>query len=75
MKIEIDPEKFALALLQKEKDTSMTNEKFVKENLLLYLEAIFTVLEFNKLENQQFKSMKEDEIRNILSEILGARIN
>lgn len=50
-------------------------EKFVKENLLLYLEAIFTVLEFNKFENQQFKNMKEDEIRNILSKILGARIN
>ncbi|MDF2858541.1 MAG: hypothetical protein K0Q87_4392 [Neobacillus sp.] len=75
MKIEIDPEKFALALLQKEKEPSMTNEKFVKENLLLYLEAIFVVSEFNKLESQQFKNMKENEIRDIISEILSARLN
>lgn len=75
MKIEIDPEKFALALLQREKDPSITNEKFVKDNLLLYLEAVIIVSEFNNLENKQFKNMKENEIRTILSEILGARLN
>lgn len=74
MKIEIDPEKFALTLLKKEKDPSISNEKFIKDNLLLYLESIIIVSKFNSLENKQFKNMKENEIKAIVAEILGARL-
>lgn len=74
-KITINPEQFALNVLAKDKPIDTTNEAFIKENLLLYLEAIVAANKFNDLENHQFSTMKENEIRQIISDILGARLN
>lgn len=74
-KMTIDPEKFALALLQKEKPADIDNETFIKENLLLYCEAVVACSRFNELEEDQFSNMKDNEIKQIISDILGARLN
>lgn len=75
MKLTIDEKQFALALMQKEKPAGLSNEKFIKENLLLYLEAVIAINQFNSLEEKQFQQMKENDIREIITEILGARLN
>ncbi|WP_159721386.1 hypothetical protein [Enterococcus sp. CSURQ0835] len=53
----------------------MSNEQFIKENLLLYLEAVIAVNRFNSLEEKQFQQMKENDIREVITDILGARLN
>ncbi len=74
-KLTIDPEKFALALLHKEKPAAQDNESFIKAQLLLYLEAAVAADNFNKLEDRQFNNMKENEIKQIINDIMGARLN
>lgn len=75
MKMLIDEERFAYALLQKEKPENISNEQFIKDHLLLYLEAVIAGKKFNQLEEQQYQKMKENDIREIITEILGARLN
>lgn len=75
MKLTIDEKQFALSLMQKEKPAEMSNEQFIKENLLLYLEAVIAVNRFNSLEEKQFQQMKENDIREVITDILGARLN
>lgn len=75
MKLTIDEKQFALSLMQKEKPAGISNEQFIKENLLLYLEAVIAVNRFNSLEEKQFQQMKENDIREVIADILGARLN
>lgn len=73
-KMEIDVEKFALAVVSKDKPVNITNEQYVKNNLLLYLEASIAARKFNELEENQFKNIKKKDIQKIVSDIVTARL-
>lgn len=73
-KINIDPNEFAMSLIKAiNKSDNMTNERFIKNQLTLYLEAYVMIDDFNHLEVDQIKSMEKQQISELFDKMLSGR--
>lgn len=73
-KMNIDPNQFAMALINNStKKDEITNQRFIKDELTLYLEAYFIIEDFNNLEVKQMDSMKQQQISELFDKILSRR--
>ncbi|WP_057736445.1 hypothetical protein [Liquorilactobacillus uvarum] len=75
-KLEIDPNEFAMNLIKSTvKEPGDTNQRFIKEQLTLYLESYYLIKDFNKLETSQFETMKHQQISELFDKMLVRRFN
>lgn len=75
MKITIDPNEFALAILKgNPRRADQNNEEYVKGQLLLYLETYLLIHDFDKLEQSQFDKLKKNQIMDMLDKLLNTRM-
>ncbi|WP_220739370.1 hypothetical protein [Leuconostoc miyukkimchii] len=73
-KINIDPNEFAMSLIKAiNKSDNMTNERFIKNQLTLYLEAYVMIDDFNHLEVDQIKNMEKQQISELFDKMLSGR--
>ncbi|WEA53853.1 hypothetical protein PWO95_04675 [Weissella paramesenteroides] len=70
----IDPHEFALALISNsKKEDGVDNQRFIKNQLTLYLEAYFIIEDFNQLEIKQLNNMKQQQISDLFDKMLSGR--
>lgn len=70
----IDPHEFALALISNsKKEVGVDNQRFIKNQLTLYLEAYFIIEDFNQLEIKQLNNMKQQQISDLFDKMLSGR--
>ncbi|KRM96096.1 hypothetical protein FC19_GL001165 [Liquorilactobacillus aquaticus DSM 21051] len=75
-KLEIDPNEFAMNLIKgMVKQPEVTNQRFIKEQLTLYLESYYLIKDFNNLETSQFETMKDKQISELFDKMLIRRFN
>ncbi|KRL02437.1 hypothetical protein [Liquorilactobacillus capillatus] len=75
-KLVIDPNEFAMNLVKDAvKQPGVTNQRFIKEQLTLYLESYYMIKEFNELETSQFETMKHQQISELFDKMLLGRFN
>jgi len=73
-KINIDPNEFAMSLIKAiNKSDNMTNERFIKNQLTLYLEAYVMIDDFNHLEVDQINNMEKQQISELFDKMLSGR--
>ncbi|GAB6093065.1 hypothetical protein [Furfurilactobacillus curtus] len=70
-KIHVDPTKSALAVLGgNAKQTDESNQRYLKRQLTVYLEALLLVQQFNELETTRFELAQSDQIARILERVM-----
>ncbi|EKP90804.1 hypothetical protein [Oenococcus oeni] len=73
-KIIINPQQFALNVIGgNQKLPDEENKKYIKRQLILYLEALFLVQDFNDLEKNQFALSKATQRDEILEKVIEHR--
>lgn len=73
-KIQINPEKFAMAVLggNAQRDGE-ENKLYIKRQLTLYLETVLLVQDFNDLEETSFDMAKAQQRNEILEKVIERR--
>ncbi|MGL5886867.1 MAG: hypothetical protein ACRCY1_02195 [Leuconostoc suionicum] len=51
----------------------ITNQRFIKNQLTLYLEAYFMIEDFNHLEVKQIENMKQQQMSELFDKMLSGR--
>lgn len=70
-KIQVNPTKFALAVLGgNAKQADESNQRYLKRQLTVYLEALLLVQQFNELETTRFELARSDQIDRILERVM-----
>lgn len=70
----IDPHEFAMALISNtNRPEKLTNQRFIKNQLTLYLEAYFMIEDFNHLEVKQIENMKQQQMSEFFDKMLSGR--
>lgn len=74
--LNIDPNEFAMNIIRNnQKQPGQTNQRFVKDQLTLYLEAFYLIQDFDQLETSQFQNMKQQQISDLFDKMLSRRFN
>lgn len=72
--LKIDPNEFAMNIISHSvRDLNLTNQRFIKHQLTLYLEAYYLIKDFNQLEINQLESMKQKQISDLFDKMLSGR--
>ncbi|WP_349515194.1 hypothetical protein [Leuconostoc suionicum] len=70
----IDPHEFAMSLINKtNRPEKITNQRFIKNQLTLYLETYFMIEDFNHLEVKQIENMKQQQMSELFDKMLSGR--
>ncbi|MBS1008010.1 hypothetical protein [Leuconostoc suionicum] len=70
----IDPNEFAMSLINNtNRPEKITNQRFIKNQLTLYLEAYFMIEDFNHLEVKQIENMKQQQMSELFDKMLSGR--
>ncbi|WP_394456883.1 hypothetical protein ACF0HZ_04380 [Leuconostoc suionicum] len=70
----IDPHEFAMSLINNiNHPEKITNQRFIKNQLTLYLEAYFMIEDFNHLEVKQIENMKQQQMSELFDKMLSGR--
>ncbi|MGO0154416.1 hypothetical protein ACTL31_02325 [Leuconostoc mesenteroides] len=70
----INPHEFAMSLINSTNHPKeITNQRFIKNQLTLYLEAYFMIEDFNHLEVQQIENMKQQQMSELFDKMLSGR--
>ncbi|AFT80972.1 MAG: hypothetical protein ACTILZ_07485 [Leuconostoc mesenteroides] len=73
-KMNIDPNEFAMALVSNAQQAEdISNQKFIKTQLTLYLEAYYMIEDFNHLEVNQVENMKQQQMSDLFDKMLSGR--
>ncbi|MCD2256064.1 hypothetical protein ACNAN0_01915 [Agrilactobacillus fermenti] len=74
--LNIDPNEFAMNIIRNnQKQPGQTNQRFVKDQLTLYLEAFYLIQDFDQLETSQFQNMKQQQISDLFDKMLSRRFD
>lgn len=70
----IDPHEFAMSLINNiNRPEKITNQRFIKNQLTLYLEVYFMIEDFNHLEVKQIENMKQQQMSELFDKMLSGR--
>lgn len=68
-KLEIDPEKFAYAVINNFQSDATDKQRIAKDHLTLFLQAYYLTSQFNQLEANQFSYFKDDDKQKLFTSL------